>query len=111
MVEQARVSAGIGGSLSLEFANTAGWHLAARPIERLGSWRDMVHWAAEQKLVHADQIGDLLAAMAEVGPALALREAIFRIGVAVACGNAPQEGTSPMAKRAVATGGIGMPGS
>ncbi|MDH4746185.1 CGNR zinc finger domain-containing protein [Sphingomonas sp. CBMAI 2297] len=92
MVEQTRVSAGIGGSLSLEFANTAGWHLAARPVERLGSWRDMVHWAAEQKLVHADQMDDLLAAMAEVGPALELREAIFRIGVAVARGDAPEKG-------------------
>jgi len=48
MMEQARVSAGIGGSLALEFANTAGWHLDAEPVERLGDWRHVLRWAMEQ---------------------------------------------------------------
>lgn len=91
MAEQARVSAGIGGSLALEFANTAGWHLAPQPVERLGSWRDMVRWAAELKLIEPDQVDDLLRMTVEIGPALELREAIFRIGVAVARDNKPEE--------------------
>lgn len=91
MAEQARVSAGIGGSLALEFANTAGWHLARQPVERLGGWRDLVRWAVELKLVQPDQMDDLSGAAVEIGPALDLREAIFRIGVAVGRGNAPQE--------------------
>ena len=90
MTEQARISAGIGGSLALEFANTAGWHLDAQPVERLGAWRDMVRWAMEQKLVAADQADDLSQATVEIAPALDLREAIFRIGVAVARAEEPE---------------------
>lgn len=89
MGEQARISAGIGGSLALEFANTAAWHLDVRPVERLGSWRDVVRWAAEQKLVGAEQADDLAQAAAEIAPVLGLREAIFRVGVAVARGDTP----------------------
>lgn len=90
MTEQARVSAGVGGSLALEFANTAGWHLDAQPVERLGAWSDMIRWAAEQKLIAAEQADDLSQAVVEIAPALDLREAIFRIGVAVARGEAPE---------------------
>lgn len=91
MTERAHISAGIGGSLALEFANTAAWHLDAQPVERLGAWHDMVRWATEQKLVAADQTGDLSHATCEMEPVLALREAIFRIGVAVAGGGTPDE--------------------
>ena len=91
MAEQARISAGIGGSLALEFANTAAWHLDARPVERLGAWPDMVRWVAEQKLVAADQVDDLSQAAVGIAPVLDLREAIFRIGVAVARGDKPGE--------------------
>lgn len=92
MAEQARISAGIGGSLALEFANTAGWHLDVQPVERLGAWRDVVRWAVEQRLVAADQTDDLSRAEVEIAPVLELREAIFRIGVAVARGGAPDQG-------------------
>ena len=91
MMEQARVSAGIGGSLALEFANTAGWHLDAEPVERLGDWRHVLRWATEQGLVAPDQADDLAEATAAVAPVIALREAIFRIAVAAARGETPEE--------------------
>lgn len=91
MMEQARVSAGIGGSLALEFANTAGWHLDAEPVERLRDWRDVLRWATEQGLVAPDQADDLAEATAAVAPVIDLREAIFRIAVAAARGETPEE--------------------
>lgn len=91
MTEQARVSAGVGGSLALEFANTAGWHLDTAPVERLGDWRDVLRWATEQGLVAADQADDLARATVGIAPVLDLREAIFRIAVAAARGATPEE--------------------
>jgi len=82
MTERTQISAGIGGSLALEFANTAGWHLSPEPVERLQDWRDVVRWAAEQRLVEADQTDALAQLKVALEPVNALREAIFRIGVA-----------------------------
>ena len=91
MAEQ-RIAAGIGGTLALEFANTAAWHLAAEPVERLACWRDVVHWAAQLTLVQADQIAQLSSVERDIRPALKLREAIFRVGVAIARGEPPHAG-------------------
>ena len=91
MTEQARISAGIGGSLALEFANTAGWHLDAAPVERLSGWCDVLRWASEQRLIAADQADDLGRMTVDIAPVIALREAIFRIAVAAARGETPEE--------------------
>jgi len=91
MTEQIRISAGIGGSLSLEFANTAAWHLSHEPVERLQTWPDVVTWAGEQGLIEGDQMTALSHMKIEVERVHALREAIFRIGLAVARGDDPDE--------------------
>ena len=91
MTERAQFSAGIGDTLALEFANTADWHLSPEPAQRLGSWRDLLCWAAEQKLIEIDQIDGLARVAVEIGPVLDLREAIFRVGVAVARGDKPED--------------------
>jgi len=92
MAEPARISAGIGDTLALEFANTAGWHLSPEPVERLCAWRDILRWATEQGLVEADQVDSLSRAEIEIGPALDLREKIFRVALAVARGDKPEDG-------------------
>src|SRR3569623_866816 len=90
MMEQARVSAGIGGSLAKEFANTASWHRGADPVERLRDWRDVLRWATEQGLVAPDQADDLAEAPAAVAPVIALCVVFFRIAVAAARGETPE---------------------
>lgn len=91
MTEQGQVSAGIGGGLALEFANTAGWHLSPEPVERLQIWRDVIRWAAEQGLIEADKTEELSRVTVELGPVHELREAIFRIGLAVARSERPDD--------------------
>ncbi|UIJ46031.1 CGNR zinc finger domain-containing protein [Sphingomonas cannabina] len=91
MTEQIRISAGIGGSLSLEFANTAGWHLSPEPAERLQTWQDVVAWAVEQGLIESDQAAAFSHMEIELERVHALREAIFRIGLAVARSEDPDE--------------------
>lgn len=83
------VSAGVGGTLALEFANTAGWHLAAEPFERLRRWVDFVRWAAEQGMIGKNLSETLSAAECSLDPIIALRETIFRVGVAAARGATP----------------------
>ena len=81
----------------LAFANTLRWHASAQPKETLHSYADLVAWARgaalvsereEQQLLH-----DAAARPAEAGQALnralALREAIYRIFVALIRAEAP----------------------
>lgn len=89
--KEAQVSAVVGGCLALEYANTAAWHLGHQPVERLRDWRALVRWAAEVKLVEPSQMEELLCASVEIKLALDLREAIFRIGLAVTRGSKPEE--------------------
>lgn len=89
MANRLRLSAGVGGTLALEFANTADWHLDPEPVERLRSWSDVVHWSAEQGLVSADQLDALLHCSLNIEPVLELREAIFKVALAAALGNTP----------------------
>jgi predicted RNA-binding Zn ribbon-like protein len=75
------------GKLCLEFANTADWHAAEQPIERVTNYRDLVAWAKEVGMISPDA-AQLLTDRAAAQPALAaqihtwaidLREAIYRI--------------------------------
>lgn len=92
MATSPRISAGIGDTLALEFANTAGWHLDPAPVERLTTWRDLLRWAVEQGLVAPDQFDDLSGIAVDIGPALDLRERIFRVGLAISRGGEPDAG-------------------
>ncbi len=85
------------GWLCLDFANTAGWHLSDHPVERLNSYGDLIAWArsinllpertAQQLLHAADQ--QPAEAVRVHDRAVALREAIYRIFLAVAAGSSP----------------------
>lgn len=84
-------------ALCLEFANTADWHASAQPTESLLSYHDLLTWAQANHLVSAEA-QSVLARMAAEEPAaaavvlaqaIALREAIYRIFVALAASATP----------------------
>jgi predicted RNA-binding Zn ribbon-like protein len=88
------------GWLCLDFANTAEWHLSEHPTERLTSYAELIAWARSigllpdrtaQHLLHeADQ--HRAEAARVLDRAVALREAIYHIFVAVAAGKLPSAG-------------------
>jgi predicted RNA-binding Zn ribbon-like protein len=98
--ERTRVSADVGGVLALEFANTAGWHLGDEPSERLTGWRDFARWSFEQGLIDLDQLRSLSEREHNLGEVLRLREAVFRIGVAVVRGKTPDQDDTAMLMKA-----------
>jgi hypothetical protein len=85
------------GQLCLDFANTAEWHASEHPIEGLTSYAALIDWArsinllpdrtAQQLLRAADQYPTEAARVLD--RAVALREAIYHIFVAVAEGRTP----------------------
>jgi predicted RNA-binding Zn ribbon-like protein len=77
-------AAGIGGHLALDFANTAGWHLAANPVERLCSWQDIVRWAEDSGLVDRSEAALLARELQPKDQIIRLREDIFALALAVA---------------------------
>lgn len=87
--EWSEISAGIGGALALEFANTAGWHLSAEPSDRLTRWRDFARWTIEQELLRGEDSAAIVESDFPLSSVLGLREAIFRTGLAVATCRAP----------------------
>ncbi len=86
-----------GGRLCLDFANTVSWRGSARPIERLGHYRDLVAWSRRAGLVHDGEAARLVRAAARrpaaaarvLRQALRLREATYRIFSATAGGRRP----------------------
>lgn len=83
-----------GGRLPLDFANTAEWHLSQEPDEWLTDYPDLVDWSAAAGLIGEDEAFNLLAeaarhpqeAEAVLDRAIALREAAFKIFMAVTKG-------------------------
>jgi predicted RNA-binding Zn ribbon-like protein len=82
----------VSGNLSLDFANTAGWHAGPEPEEYLTSYGTVVDWARQHGILDEGQAGRLrdraearsgaeAAALVEI---IALREAIYRTFSAVA---------------------------
>jgi predicted RNA-binding Zn ribbon-like protein len=85
------------GWLCLDFANTAEWHLSEHPTERLTSYAELIAWARSINLL-PDRAAQQLLRTADQQPgeaarvldrAVALREAIYHIFVAVAAGKSP----------------------
>jgi predicted RNA-binding Zn ribbon-like protein len=85
------------GWLCLDFANTAEWHLSSQPTERLTSYAELIAWARAINLL-PDRAAQQLLRAADQHPAeaarvldraVALREAIYRIFVAVTEGKSP----------------------
>ena len=85
------------GWLCLDFANTVEWHLSDHATERLTSYAELIAWArsinllpdraAQHVLRAADQRP--IEAACVLDRAVALREAIYHIFVAVAAGKSP----------------------
>jgi predicted RNA-binding Zn ribbon-like protein len=83
----------------LAFANTLRWHASDHPKETLHSYADLVAWARGAALVSEREeqqlLRDAAARPAEAGQAfhraLALREAIYRIFVALIHAGSPDE--------------------
>ncbi len=81
-----------GGDLAFDFANTVGGHRALDPHEHLHDYPDLLAWSLQAGILSAEQAQALLekalqrpaAALAAFDRALALREAIYRVGSAIA---------------------------
>jgi predicted RNA-binding Zn ribbon-like protein len=74
----------VGGHLALDFCNTAGEHLAERPDEFLRDWGSFLWWAAKVALIGPESYLELLKRPEPVVPIIKVREAIYRVGLAVA---------------------------
>lgn len=93
----------IGGALCLDFANTVSWRTGGGPIERLGSYADLLRWLHRTGALRPEQGVRLTAysrqhpddAAATLARAKALREAIYRSCLALAADGAP--GTTDLA--------------
>jgi predicted RNA-binding Zn ribbon-like protein len=85
--------------LCLDFVNTCEWHASAHPEEKLLSYGDLLKWGEKMKLLLEERAGKLVqAAAARPGEAdqvltqaIALREAIYRILVALIQNQVPAE--------------------
>ena len=88
----------LGGRLSLDFANTADWHVSDHPVEFLTSYSDLVAWSQHVGILTDHQAQRLLEEAARrpidvsavLERAIALREAIYRIFSAISRGRPPQ---------------------
>jgi predicted RNA-binding Zn ribbon-like protein len=85
------VAHAIGGHVALDFCNTAGEHLAERPDEMLRDWGAFIRWAAQFGLIGPESYVELLRHPAAVDPIVELREAIYRVGLAIAGERRPGE--------------------
>jgi predicted RNA-binding Zn ribbon-like protein len=74
----------IGGHLALDFCNTEGEHLAPRPDELLRDWESFLRWATQVGLIGPESYFELLGHSESLVPIIQLREAVYRVGLAIA---------------------------
>jgi predicted RNA-binding Zn ribbon-like protein len=74
----------VAGHLALDFCNTAGEHLAKPPDELLLDWESFLRWATQVGLIGAESYFELLTHPEPVDQVVQLREAIYRVGLALA---------------------------
>ena len=84
LIPRERIAHQIAGHLALDFCNTAGEHLAERPDELLRGWESFLRWATQVGLIRPESYFELLRHTEPVVPILRLRDAIYRVGLAVA---------------------------
>ena len=77
----------IGGHLALDFCNTAGEHLADHPDEMLLNWESFIRWTAQVGMIGPETYPELLRHPTPITKILQLREAIYRVGLAIARGD------------------------
>jgi predicted RNA-binding Zn ribbon-like protein len=88
----------VGGDLALDFANTSSGRGSAAPQEHLRRPEHVVEWASHARIVSPDDAERLLRLLADkalatrlLDEALALREAIYALGAALAAGQPAPE--------------------
>jgi len=74
----------VAGHLALDFCNTAGEHLAKQPDEFLRDWESFLRWATQVGLIEPESYLELLGHPEPVVTIVELREAIYRVGLAIA---------------------------
>ncbi|MBI1730388.1 ABATE domain-containing protein [Candidatus Acetothermia bacterium] len=75
------------GQLSLDFANTMGWHASEHPVEKLHSYHDVLTWSANVGLITGEEKSQLSRAskshakqaLQVYNKSIELREALYRI--------------------------------
>lgn len=73
----------VGGHLALDFCNTAGEHLAGNFDELLVDWETFLRWATQVGLIGPDSYCELLKHPEPLDEIIQLREAIYRVGLAI----------------------------
>lgn len=84
LIPRALIAHQVGGHLALDFCNTAGEHLAERPDELLPDWESFLRWATQVSLFEPESYFELLRHPEPLDEIVQLREAIYRVGLAVA---------------------------
>ena len=74
----------VGGHLALDFCNTVGEHLAEQPTELLHNWESLLRWATQVGLIGPESYFQLLGHPEPLDEMIQLREAIHRVGLAIA---------------------------
>jgi predicted RNA-binding Zn ribbon-like protein len=77
----------IGGHLALDFCNTAGEHLAEHPDEMFLDWESFIRWTFQVGIIAPETYPELLRHPTPITKILQLREAIYRVGLAIARGD------------------------
>jgi predicted RNA-binding Zn ribbon-like protein len=87
----------VGGRLSLDFANTIDWHESEDPADHLSDYGALLDWsehagtlaAAQAQALRHGAAAEPEAAQAVLARAVALREALYRVFLAVTAGTPP----------------------
>jgi len=89
----------VAGNLALDFANTAGGRGTIAPVEHLARPDDLAAWAVQAQIVARPPC----VTPALLRRAIGLREAIHRIGAAIAGGNSPPTADLARCEKPLAT--------
>jgi predicted RNA-binding Zn ribbon-like protein len=81
--------------LCLNLCNTLNWHASQNPTEELNTYADLVAWGFEASVLSADEANRLIRlgneqpelAQAALADAITLREALYRVFVAIILGD------------------------
>lgn len=84
LLPRALIAHQVGGHLALDFCNTAGEHLSERPDELLRDWESFLRWATQVGLIGPESYFEVLRHPEPLDEVIQLREAIYRVGLAVA---------------------------
>jgi predicted RNA-binding Zn ribbon-like protein len=84
VIPRALIAHQVGGHLAMDFCNTAGEHLAECPDELLLDWESFLRWATQVGLVGPESYFELLGRPEPLDEVIQLREAIYRVGLAIA---------------------------